>query len=641
MLIALRSKGASWIAKILFVLLIVSFAWWGVPDVFRHFQSSTVAASVGESDISIDELRKAVDFKVKGLQKQAGGQLSPEILKQLGVTESTLDGIIERRLLSTYAESLGMSVPDDLLERALKQNPELVDASGNIDPRRLDAMIREFGLTQAEFAAVTRRDVLGAQIIRAVTAGAFAPKSLTETLYAYRNEQRVAETLLVLDSSISDVPMPDDAALVEFHKQNEARYQAPAYRAITVVRLSPADYAKQIAISDEAARAEYDARRHEFDVPEKRLIVQVVLPDEAAAKDLVAKVKGGTAFADAVTAATGAAPVEVGVLTQAELQERLINVLGDAATDAKVAETLFSAATGQVTDAVKGPIGWHVLSPSRIEPPSLQPFESVRDKLKQGLALQQATDSLVDIANQFDDELGAGADLAEAAGKLALPVIKVAAVDSTGKAPDGTEVAELKGQIEALKAAFDTDQGNDSPLTDTADGGYVVVHVDSIQPAATRTLESIRATVIADWQADERKKLVEAKAAGIIDRIKGGDSIGRVAHELGVPVLVSQPFTREGGEPGSGVSGELAGRLFAAKAGEAVTGRSPADDGATVAVLQDIKPVDLSQSAEQVGDLQRQLSRPMGSDIYEQLNADLMNTIGVSKDPDVIDQLSK
>lgn len=641
MLIALRSKGATWIVKGLFVILIISFAWWGVPDVFRHFQGSTVAASVGDSEISIDELRKAVDFKIKGFQKQSRGQLSPEIIKQLGVAETALDEIIERRLLAGYAENLDMSVPDDLLERALKRNPDLLDASGNLDPRRLEAMTREFGLTQAEFADVSRRDVLGTQIVRAVTAGAFAPKSLAEIVFAYRNEQRVAESLVIPDSSVTDVPTPDEAALVEYHKQNEIRYQAPEYREVTVVRLSPADYAKQIGITDEAARAEYDARLHEFDIPEKRLIVQAVLPDEAAAKDLAARVKGGMSFADATAAATGAAPVEVGVLTQAELQDRLLNVLGDAATDAKIVDALFAVAVGEVTDPVKGPIGWHVLSPSRIDPPSLQPFESVRDKLKEGLALQQATDSLVEIANQFDDELGAGADLTEAAEKLALPVFKVAAVDSEGKAPDGKEVPELKGHIEALKAAFDTEQGNDSPMTDTADGGYVIVHVDSIQLAATRTLDSIRATVVSDWQGEERKKLAAAKASAIVDRLKGGDSIGRTAHELGLPVLVTKPFTRAGGEPEAGVSGALSTKLFAAKIGEAVTDRSPTDDGVTIAVLQEVRPVDLAQSADQVAELQKQLARPMGADLYEQLSADLKNTIGVSRDQDVIDQLNK
>jgi peptidyl-prolyl cis-trans isomerase D len=65
---------------------------------------------------------------------------------------------------------------------------------------------------------------------------------------------------------------------------------------------------QKYAISDDAVQKEYDSRQSEFQVPEKRAIVQVVLPDEAAAKDLADKVRQGTPFADAVKAAPPAIP---------------------------------------------------------------------------------------------------------------------------------------------------------------------------------------------------------------------------------------------------------------------------------------------------------------------------------------------
>ena len=61
MLISLRSKGASWMIKILFGFLILSFAAWGVPDLYQAIQPQAIAANVGDTEISADELRKAVD----------------------------------------------------------------------------------------------------------------------------------------------------------------------------------------------------------------------------------------------------------------------------------------------------------------------------------------------------------------------------------------------------------------------------------------------------------------------------------------------------------------------------------------------------------------------------------------------------
>jgi peptidyl-prolyl cis-trans isomerase D len=642
MLISLRSKGASWIVKGLFVVLIGSFALWGIPDIYRNFQSAPVAATVGGTKITAEELRRTVEFNMKALQRRTGSQLDPELMRQLGLVDRALDSLVEPALLEAYATDLGMSVPDDVLENAIKSGPAFRDSGGTFNPLILDGYLRERGWTQAQFAETTRRDILTRQFLRAITVGVRAPRSLTETLYAYRSEQRTANTLAIADSSITEVPTPDDAAIAQFHKDNADHYQAPDYRAVTLVRLNPEEYAKKYAITDDAVQKEYDSRQSEFQIPEKRAIVQAVVPDEAAAKALTDKVRQGTPFADAVKAATSDDPIDVGTFAQDDLQKRLADLFSDATTGQDATEALFAAAAGGVTDPAKGPIGWHVLSVKSIEPPKVQPLDDdLRAKLKRALAVRQAIDELRDVANQLDDELGAGTTLSDAAGKLGLPVTKIPAVDNAGKDSDGKEVADLmRDQGQALRLVYQTNEGDDSLLTDTPDGGYVILHVDSVQPAATRPLEAVRDQVIADWQAVERKNAADAKAQAIVERInKGGESIGTIARELGVPVLVSQPLTRDANDPQANVGGSLTEKLFAAKSGDAIVDRAPADNAAVVAVLAQVKPTDIAASGAEVDKLQQELGRFMGGNLYEQLSADLKERIGVSRHQDVVDSL--
>ena len=106
MLISLRTKGASWMIKILFGILIFSFGVWGIPDIYRNMRSTPVAATVGDVKITADELRRAVENQVKRIQAQAGGQLQPEDLRQLGIVDRTLDGLVQRALLEAYAADL-------------------------------------------------------------------------------------------------------------------------------------------------------------------------------------------------------------------------------------------------------------------------------------------------------------------------------------------------------------------------------------------------------------------------------------------------------------------------------------------------------------------------------------------------------
>lgn len=642
MLISLRSKGASWIVKGLFVILIGSFALWGVPDIYRNIQSAPVAAKVGGTKITADELRRTVEFNMKALQRRTGSQLDPELMRQLGLVDRALDSLVEPALLQAYATDLGMTVPDDILDQTIKSSPAFRDSVGAFNPLVLDSYLRDRGWTQAQLAETTRREILTREFLRAITAGIRAPRSLSETLYAYRAEQRIANTLAIADSSITDVPTPDDAAIAQFYKDNADRYQAPDYRAVTLVRLDPEEYAKKYAITDDAVQKEYDSRKSEFQIPEKRVVVQAVLPDETAAKALADKVRHGTPFADAAKAATSDDPIDVGTFAQDDLQKRLADLFSDETEGREAAEALFAAAAGGVADPAKGPIGWHVLSVKSIEPPKEQSLDDdLRAKLKRALGVRQAIDELRDVANQLDDELGAGTSLADAAGKIGLPVTKIAAVDNTGKDADGKEIADLmRDQGQALKLVFQTNEGDDSLLTDTPDGGYIILHVDDIQPAATRPLETVRDTVVADWQGVERKKAADAKAQAILDRInKGGESIGTIAHALGIPVLVSQPLTRDANDPQANIGGALTEKLFAAKAGEALIDRAPADNAAVVAVLVQVKPADIAASGTELDNLQQELGRYMGGDLYEQLSADLKERIGVTRHQDVVDSL--
>ncbi|MGH6927674.1 MAG: SurA N-terminal domain-containing protein, partial [Dongiaceae bacterium] len=89
--------------KILFGFLILSFAAWGVPDLYQAIQPQAVAASVGGEDISADELRRRIDRNVQRLQSQLQGQPSPEILRQLRVAVTALEELIVIFLLSAFA----------------------------------------------------------------------------------------------------------------------------------------------------------------------------------------------------------------------------------------------------------------------------------------------------------------------------------------------------------------------------------------------------------------------------------------------------------------------------------------------------------------------------------------------------------
>ena len=55
MLTALRRLAATWVAKALFVLLVLSFAIWGVGDMVRNLNRDTAVAKVGGREVDMEE----------------------------------------------------------------------------------------------------------------------------------------------------------------------------------------------------------------------------------------------------------------------------------------------------------------------------------------------------------------------------------------------------------------------------------------------------------------------------------------------------------------------------------------------------------------------------------------------------------
>jgi peptidyl-prolyl cis-trans isomerase D len=72
MLQAIRSKAGSFIVKLLFGLLILTFGIWGIGDIFRNRGTDTVVATVGDQSIRADELQTALLRAIEQLMTRFG-----------------------------------------------------------------------------------------------------------------------------------------------------------------------------------------------------------------------------------------------------------------------------------------------------------------------------------------------------------------------------------------------------------------------------------------------------------------------------------------------------------------------------------------------------------------------------------------
>ena len=98
----------------------------------------------------------------------------------------------------------------------------------------------------------------------------------------------------------------------------------------------------------------------------------------------------------------------------------------------------------------------------------------------------------------------------------------VDAIDRAAPRPDGSVVNDLPQSQDLLEGAFETEAGIENPAINVGGSGFVFYEVEGITPARDRTLDEVRAKVVADWKAAETDKRLAAKAAELEKRLKDG-----------------------------------------------------------------------------------------------------------------------
>ncbi|MBI1778856.1 MAG: peptidyl-prolyl cis-trans isomerase [Proteobacteria bacterium] len=627
MLKALRSSVGSYLAKIMFALLIGSFALWGVGDMVTRFvRPERPVATVGGTEIAGPEVIQSFQRRMAQLRTQFGGRLTTEQAIQFGLLDQTVQEIVAERLYDLESRRVGISIGTDLIRLRIRSEPAFRDITGQFSPVQFEAALRNAGFSEATYVSLLRHDLARELMAGAVVAGLTVPAPLVDQLYRYRFERRVAELMTVTSASIADIPAPSAEDLAKYHQDNAGRFTAPEYRQGYYVSLKPGDLAGEVTVDEAKLREEYDRRQAEFVTPERREISQMLVSDEATARKVADAIKAGGEFAQVAKDVAGlpADGLSLGLVSRGDLLPSL-------------ADSVFALPLGGTTEPLQSPLGWHVLKLDRTEPGSTREFAEVRETLRRDVAIEQASELAYKLSTKLEDEIAGGVSPRDAAAKLALKIVELPQIDRQGVDPAGKVVDAVKADKTLLDAFFQTSEGANSRLTETPDGGYVMAHVDRVTQPALRPLETVRSEVEAAWRAARQAEAATAKAQALAGRLKAGEDFAKVAQDAGMSITTTTPVTRSAGPRADAPPAQVVARMFQLKPGE--IGDTATPEGHVVLRVTEIQPADPAQAKDEVAALSDQLKRTISQETLEAYGAALRQRYPVSIDRDVMQRL--
>jgi peptidyl-prolyl cis-trans isomerase D len=628
MLRGLRKASSNWLGKVVMAsvvgFLVISFAIWGIGDIFRGFGRSTVA-KVGGTEVTVEQFRVFYNERLQQIARQVGRPVTMDQARAMGLDRLVLGQLISEILLDERARKLGLNVSDAEVSRRITTDPAFHGPNGQFDRFRFEQMIRSAGYTEARFVAERRREMLRNQLQQTVASGLSVPNAWVDAANRYRNEERSIEYVLLDRAQAGEVAAPTPEVLAKFYEDRKILFRAPEYRKLVIVALIPSEQAHWIEISDADLKKAYEERRSRYSTPERRHIQQIVFPNAEEARAAADRISKGATFAEiAKERGLTDKDIDLGTLAKA------------AVIDRAVADAAFALKEGEVSAPVAGRFGTALVQVLKIEPEHARSYEEVAAELKKELAAARAKADILSIYDKIEDARSEGKPLAEAAANLRLASRTIEAIDRSGRDPSGASVTGLPDAQRLLTTVFTTEMGIDrDPLQ--VEGGYVWFEIAGITPSRERPLDEVKEQVEARWREQEIATRLKTKAAEILDKLKAGSSLADVAAAGGLKVATLTGIKR--GEPPAPLSAATVDVIFRTAKGAFASAEAAQPAEQMVFRVTDIVVPHLDAASEDAKQAQDTLNRSLSQDVLSEYLSRLETETGVTINQSALNQV--
>ena len=136
MLESLRRAAGTWVAKILLLLLVMSFAVWGISSSLVNGIGSEAVITAGNTSVSATEFRLAYNRQLNLLSQQFGQQLTSEQATAMGIEDQVIGQLVAGALLDEQARAMGLGLSKDRLANLTAGDPAFQGPDGKFDRDR-------------------------------------------------------------------------------------------------------------------------------------------------------------------------------------------------------------------------------------------------------------------------------------------------------------------------------------------------------------------------------------------------------------------------------------------------------------------------------------------------------------------------
>jgi len=536
------------IAQVIFVLVALPFAFFGVDYYFRGGGGPQSLATIGGDRITQEEYDRRLREQQDRMREQLGRNYDPSMFDSPEVRYALLDQLVNERLLERRARSDNLRVSDAQLAQFIQDLPPFQD-NGKFSKEKYTQLLASRNMTPLGFEQRVRQDLTLAPLQEPVAAANINAKSSVERFLVLVEQQRDVAVAAIDPAPFAKDVKVDDAQVKAFYEQNPMAFQSPEEAKIEYVILTQEALIGQVKVDPEDVRRQYETNISQYSTKEQRRashILIAVKPDAKDAEKAEAKKK-----AEALLAQVKANPAKFADIAKANSQDPgSAQQGGDLGTFARGSmvkpfeDAVFAAKPGDIVGPVQSDFGYHIIKLTGITPERIQPLEEVRAQIEADMKRQKASQKFAASAEQFQNLVYEQADsLAPAAKQLDLKVETTPLITRAQAQQIALGNAKF---VEGLFSPESVQGKRNSDAMEIAPNVLMAARLVEYKPAALRPL--------VDVQDQIRQQLVR-KAASEAAQQSGREKLkllqdGKSDKEAGVTFTKTLLVNRNAVQPG-------------------------------------------------------------------------------------------
>ena len=529
MLQMIRDQVKGWLAVLIFTIMIIPFAFWGINYYFEQ-GGGIIAIEVNGEEITLADFQRAYQDMRAQWQSVSGAPVREEtepLIKQQ-VTED----LIQVELLEQAGKKAGLYVGDEEAWRLVRQIPALNDDNG-FNMAMFEVAASQSGLTPAGFLARIKRDMAVDQLRSAVFATEFVTEPEVSGYSGILHQTRDLSYAMLSSDELKETIKPTEEEVQSYYDR-EGRFMEPERVRIGYLVLSLARIAEEVYLEDGELETWFDENRQNYEVEETRKVKQILvnLPEEPSqeivdemkvkAGELYEMVRQGEDWEDVVVNHSGQYEEVI------EFSE--FGFLTPGAMEAEVDEVVFAMEAGEISEPVQSRIGFHIMAVDEIQAGTEATLEARREEAETDLRREKAGQQLYELTDRLAALTYENPDTLEvAAEELGL---ELQTSDYLSREDPGAGIVSEPGVIGAAFSDEVLLEENNSELLELENDRYLVLRVLDHLTSLKTPLDAVREEIITRLKFEQARDGTSEKGEAILEQLREGKSKEDLALEF-------------------------------------------------------------------------------------------------------------